>query len=409
MVRETRTTFPKSFKQEAVRLLAHSGRPAAEIARELGIRRNQSYLWQEQMRAKGEDSFPGSGRQSEESEQLRRLHDTLLSTMMLKPTHPPDLRSGLHGPGPVRQAGDGPHRLQSEETRQAILPSARLLQRHDQGLLARRTPTRRCAYRRRRPRLSEGGLYQSAVDGQRHHHQSRQGVLRSPDRRLPRSRACPMRDRGQADAADQAQACRVIVSPLCLRHRDRRVPRSHQSGARGASLCRHPTTHPGGSLGPAFFVYPGKVQLSGPRDQPAPDSAQHAEVLQRPSFRGTHYQRTQGGLSVSENPDEPLCGQRGRFSHLTVLVQPDQLAPTTLPTKAISGDDAQHIAVSPALDSWATGPVRQQVDTQATGKLLIQRRLRSRDKKNRDHHKLIKFTPVSGLKKAAAYFAKALG
>ena len=73
MEREKRTTFPKSFKQEAVRLLEHSGRPAAEIARELGIRRNQLYKWQEQMRAKGDDSFPGSGRQSEESEQLRRL------------------------------------------------------------------------------------------------------------------------------------------------------------------------------------------------------------------------------------------------------------------------------------------------------------------------------------------------
>ena len=73
MERDKRTTFPKSFKQEAVRLLEQSGRPAAEIARELGIRRNQLYKWQEQMRAKGEDSFPGSGRPSEESEQLRRL------------------------------------------------------------------------------------------------------------------------------------------------------------------------------------------------------------------------------------------------------------------------------------------------------------------------------------------------
>lgn len=73
MVREKRTTFPKPFKQEAVRLLEHSGRPATEIARELGIRRNQLYRWQEQMRAKGDESFPGSGRQGEESEQLRRL------------------------------------------------------------------------------------------------------------------------------------------------------------------------------------------------------------------------------------------------------------------------------------------------------------------------------------------------
>ena len=68
-----RTAFTKSFKQEAVRLLEQSGRPAAEIARELGIRRNQLYKWQEQIRAKGEEVFPGSGRQSGESAQLRQL------------------------------------------------------------------------------------------------------------------------------------------------------------------------------------------------------------------------------------------------------------------------------------------------------------------------------------------------
>ena len=37
--------FTKEFKLEAVRLLKQSGRPAAEIARELGIPRNQLYKW----------------------------------------------------------------------------------------------------------------------------------------------------------------------------------------------------------------------------------------------------------------------------------------------------------------------------------------------------------------------------
>ena len=73
MERRKRTTFPKSFKQEAVRLLEQSGRPAAEIARELGIRRNQLYKWQEQTRAKGEEVFPGSGRQGRHREELRQL------------------------------------------------------------------------------------------------------------------------------------------------------------------------------------------------------------------------------------------------------------------------------------------------------------------------------------------------
>ncbi len=66
-------TFSKAFKEEAVRLMEQSGRPAAEIAREIGIPRNRLYEWQERIRAKGADAFPGSGRQSGESEQLRRL------------------------------------------------------------------------------------------------------------------------------------------------------------------------------------------------------------------------------------------------------------------------------------------------------------------------------------------------
>jgi transposase len=38
-----RQVFSKEFKVEAVRLLETSDRPAAEVARQLGIRRNQLY------------------------------------------------------------------------------------------------------------------------------------------------------------------------------------------------------------------------------------------------------------------------------------------------------------------------------------------------------------------------------
>jgi transposase len=73
MVTRKNKRFNKAFKEEAVRLLEQSGRPAAEIAREMGIPRNRLYKWQERIRAKGAEAFPGSGRQSGESEQLRRL------------------------------------------------------------------------------------------------------------------------------------------------------------------------------------------------------------------------------------------------------------------------------------------------------------------------------------------------
>lgn len=61
-------TFTKAFKQEAVRMIETSNRPASEIAMELGIRRNQLYKWKEQLSEKGEDAFKGRGRPKKEDQ-----------------------------------------------------------------------------------------------------------------------------------------------------------------------------------------------------------------------------------------------------------------------------------------------------------------------------------------------------
>ena len=61
-------TFTKEFKQEAVRLMETANRPAADIAMELGIRRNQLYKWKEQLSDKGEDAFKGRGRPKKENQ-----------------------------------------------------------------------------------------------------------------------------------------------------------------------------------------------------------------------------------------------------------------------------------------------------------------------------------------------------
>ncbi len=58
----TRKSFTKEFKAEAVRRLEQSDKPAAELARELGVRCNQLYKWQTQTTAHGEHAFPGAGR-----------------------------------------------------------------------------------------------------------------------------------------------------------------------------------------------------------------------------------------------------------------------------------------------------------------------------------------------------------
>lgn len=68
-------TYTKEFKLEAIRLVERSDRPAAEIANELGIRRNQIYKWKEQLATKGDAAFSGRGRpkkgQESEAAKLR--------------------------------------------------------------------------------------------------------------------------------------------------------------------------------------------------------------------------------------------------------------------------------------------------------------------------------------------------
>lgn len=62
-------TYTKEFKAEAVKLMEESDRPAAEIALELGVRRNQLYKWKEQLQAKGEQAFCGQrGRPKKENQ-----------------------------------------------------------------------------------------------------------------------------------------------------------------------------------------------------------------------------------------------------------------------------------------------------------------------------------------------------
>ena len=73
-----RKTFSKEFKIEAVRLLEQADRSPVEIATDLGIRRNQLYKWQAQLKANGNDAFRGSGRKpANQSDELTRLRKEL--------------------------------------------------------------------------------------------------------------------------------------------------------------------------------------------------------------------------------------------------------------------------------------------------------------------------------------------
>lgn len=62
-------TYTREFKLEAVRMMAETNRPPAEIAMALGIRRNQLYKGKEQLENNGKSAFSGKrGRPSKQDQ-----------------------------------------------------------------------------------------------------------------------------------------------------------------------------------------------------------------------------------------------------------------------------------------------------------------------------------------------------
>jgi len=70
-----RGRYPKEFKLEAIRLLKEGGKPASEIAMQLGVKRTLLYRWRDQLNEKGEGAFTaGPGRpKAEHMSELSRL------------------------------------------------------------------------------------------------------------------------------------------------------------------------------------------------------------------------------------------------------------------------------------------------------------------------------------------------
>ncbi len=61
-------TYTKEFKLEAIKLMETSDKPAADIARELGLRRNQLYKWKEQLEKSGGVASAKRGRPKKEDQ-----------------------------------------------------------------------------------------------------------------------------------------------------------------------------------------------------------------------------------------------------------------------------------------------------------------------------------------------------
>ena len=86
MPKTTRRQFPDAFKSETVRLTRESGRPVAQVARELGISDNVLYRWrseQQQVDSQGRTRQTVRAEQDEltrlkrENEMLRKERDFL--------------------------------------------------------------------------------------------------------------------------------------------------------------------------------------------------------------------------------------------------------------------------------------------------------------------------------------------
>ena len=78
--------YTREFKVEAVQLVKSSGKPMSQVARDLGISDSALYQWCKKLTDQGEQTFPGSGHQTAQEEELRRLKRELEVTRQERDT-----------------------------------------------------------------------------------------------------------------------------------------------------------------------------------------------------------------------------------------------------------------------------------------------------------------------------------
>ena len=72
-MQKVQKTYTAEFKREAVQLVQTSGKPIAQVARELGISDTSIHQWRKELTEHGPEAFPGSGHQTAQEEDIRRL------------------------------------------------------------------------------------------------------------------------------------------------------------------------------------------------------------------------------------------------------------------------------------------------------------------------------------------------
>lgn len=71
-MQKVQKTYTQEFKREAVQLAQTSGKPIAQVARELGISDSSLHHWRKELAEHGPEAFPGSGHQTALEEENRR-------------------------------------------------------------------------------------------------------------------------------------------------------------------------------------------------------------------------------------------------------------------------------------------------------------------------------------------------
>ena len=71
--RSGRRKYDRQFKEEAVRLVAESGRTVSDVAQSLGIHENLLHTWKRKYKEDPAGSFPGKGHLNPQDEEFRRL------------------------------------------------------------------------------------------------------------------------------------------------------------------------------------------------------------------------------------------------------------------------------------------------------------------------------------------------
>jgi transposase len=75
LTNQKRRNYTAEFKKEAVDLVTKQGYTNAEAARNLGIRGSMLSRWRREQSKGEQNAFPGTGHQSAEVEELKRLRE----------------------------------------------------------------------------------------------------------------------------------------------------------------------------------------------------------------------------------------------------------------------------------------------------------------------------------------------